>query len=148
MSNLIKQCSVQETLNTQTCNINYEGFTTFEELINIVIKDTKVNTNLISDGYHTFGELYEHRIALWIALCRVYSELATHTGYEVWKTRVHSDNSVWEGWFILGITAKGKQLTYHLPDSKWDECDFEPIEKAPEYDGHTPEDVLERIKNL
>lgn len=118
------------------------------QLLNFIIKENGIDTNLVSDGYHTFGELYEHRITLWIALCRAYSELATYVGYEVWKTRVHSDGSIWEGWFILGITAKEKQLTYHLPESKWNECDFELIDKAPEYDGHTPEDVLERLKNL
>ena len=26
-----------------------------------------IDTNLISDGYHTFGELYDHRFALFLA---------------------------------------------------------------------------------
>lgn len=27
------------------------------------------NAGEVSDGYHTFDELYEHRVALFIALC-------------------------------------------------------------------------------
>jgi hypothetical protein len=44
---------------------------------------------------------------------------------------------------------KGSQITYHLPTSKWDECDFAiTLDKAPEWDGHTSNDVLERIREL
>lgn len=113
-------------------------------------------TNNISDGYHTFGELYEHRITLWIALCKTLlkshnlpSDVSTDT-YYIWRSKLHSDGSSFDGWFVLGIQSKdGKQMTYHLPISKWDECDFaNSAERSPEWDGHTSVDVLERIKNL
>lgn len=40
-------------------------------------------------------------------------------------------------------------ISYHLPLSKWDECAFaNEFEKAPEWDGHTSNDVLERLKQL
>lgn len=120
---------------------------TKEEAINRIIKD--VDTNLISDGYHTFGELYEHRITLFIVLVRHYSTHPKQRG-QIWRSAVHSDGSVWDGWFMLGIGKdKGFQITYHLPMSKWDECSFaETLEIAPEYDGHTSNDVLQRLKNL
>jgi len=117
--------------------------------------------NNISDGYHTFGELYEHRIQLFIALCKTIEEVClfeTEASYgseiksklNTWKSKIHSDGTFFDGWFILGICKeKGIQITYHLPISKWDECDFaKTMEKAPEYDGHTPADILERLKNL
>lgn len=100
-----------------------------------------VDTNMVSDGYHTFGELYEHRITLFMAVCKL-------TKRDVWMTKVHSDGSKWEGWFLLGInTNSGEQITYHLPISKWNECtEFaEMIEKAPQFDGHTSADVLNRL---
>jgi hypothetical protein len=114
--------------------------------INYCIKNNGIDTNKISDGYHTFGELYEHRIVLYIALCR----LLDQTGIEkVWKAKKHSDGSEWDGWFILGIgLPKGSQITYHLPISKWDECGFVELEKAPEWDGHTSVDVLTRLQSL
>ena len=51
----------------------------------------------------------------------------------------------------MGIfKEKGKQITYHLPEKYWEEVsDFASVlEKAPEFDGHTPEDVLERLNKL
>lgn len=117
------------------------------EEINQLIKTSGVDTNLISDGYHTFGELYEHRIDLYVTLCRV---LSWEHNNLVWKTKVHSDGSVWDGWFLLGINkVMGNQLTYHLPMSKWEECAFaETLEKAPNFDGHTSQDVLSRLKSI
>lgn len=110
------------------------------------------NAGSLSDGYHTFDELYEHRIVNYIALCRVlaFSDYGAMDRSPVWRSKAHSDGSVWEGWFILGLfTEAGKQITYHLPDSKWDDCDFaEILGKAPEWDGHTSADVLERLKQL
>lgn len=120
--------------------------------INELIQHNKptVDTNDISDGYHTFGELYEHRIQLYIALCKHYNNIVFVDDGYVWRSKLHSDGSAYEGWFILGIgTAPGRQISYHLPISKWDECAFATErERAPEWDGHTAADVLERLKNL
>ena len=47
---------------------------------------------------------------------------------------------------FLDTQRNRKQITYHLPLSKWEETGFaETLEKAPEFDGHTPDDVLEII---
>lgn len=120
---------------------------TREGIINNLIKKEKVDTNLISDGYHTFGELYEQRATLYIALCRVLCE--TLDRY-VWRSTKHSDKTTQEGWFILGINdSKGIQMTYHLPISKWQETEFaKTLDCAPEWDGHTSNDVLERLKKI
>lgn len=97
----------------------------------------------ISDGYHTFDELYEHRITLYIALCR---QLQSNS----WRTLLHSDGSSFEGWFVLGLNYEGgDQITYHLPIEKWDLCRFAAdLEKAPQWDGHGSIDVLTRISKL
>ena len=117
-----------------------------EEALNILIKDS--DTNKISDGYHTFEELYEHRILLYIALAKAL--IKNYQPINIWRAKFHSDGTCFSGWFILGIgKAKGHQITYHLPNKYWELCDvFETIECAPEFDGHTSNDVLERIKNF
>jgi hypothetical protein len=114
-----------------------------------VTMDGEDATGLISDGYHTFDELYEHRIALFIALCRIFID-ATENPALVWRSKLHADGTMFEGWFILGMdTIYSGQITYHLPLSKWEETSFaETRDKAPEWDGHTPDDVLERLKKL
>lgn len=108
----------------------------------------------VSDGYHTMDELYEHRIALWIAYCKLTYDWIDAEGVRAenmpWRSKLHDDGSEFEGWFVLGIgKEKGKIMTYHLPNIKWDEVSFaETLERAPEWDGHTSADVLERLKNL
>lgn len=129
---------------------------TKEDAINILIKESGIDTNKISDGFHSFGELYEHRIVLFIQLCKRLSSLPgdfiapPHS--QVWRSRFHSDGKLAFGgdWFVLGIGKEsGHQITYHLPIAEWDECKFaEILYVAPEFDGHTPTDVLHRLKNL
>ena len=103
------------------------------------------------DGYHTFEELYEHRHALFIALCRNIEWSSNPTNpddQKVWRAKYHSDGSQYDGWFILGINKeKGKQITYHIPLALWDSTDFATdLGRAPEYDGHTSDDVILRLK--
>lgn len=133
-----------------------------QHITELVVNST--NPGEVSDGYHTFNELYDHRITLWIALLRTIngviklfdSPYMKKDGWDltdvksIWRSKAHSDGSVWDGWFILGTgTEPGKQITYHLPIDRWDECDFaQTLEKAPEYDDHTSGDVLERLKQL
>ncbi len=106
----------------------------------------------VSDGYHTIEELYEHRHTLFIALSRSLSEFSgTYDDKNVWRSKVHSDGKlVYEGWFIMGIRKEpGDQISYHLPISYWEETDFaETLGRAPEFDGHTSKDVLERLKGV
>lgn len=104
--------------------------------------DGRVDSNLISDGYHTFGELYDHRITLYIALCRTLSFTKP-----VWRAQKHHDGSSFDGWFIMGIESEpGKQISYHLPMSRWEQCRFaHTMDLAPEWDGHTSQDVLNRL---
>jgi len=104
-------------------------------------------TGHISDGYHTFDELYDHRITLFIALARMFSRSGE---FPVWRSYRHSDGGCFEGWFVLGVfKEKCKQITYHLPASRWSETDFaEELQRAPEWDGHSSADVIERLKEL
>ena len=121
-----------------------------------------LNNRCDCDEYHTFGELYEHRLTLFIQLCRfMLKDSETAYKYEeprdiyyrngcIWRSQLHSDGTSFNGWFVMGIrTDLGKQITYHIPIDRWDETDFaQTLEKAPEFDGHTSDDVLVRLKTL
>lgn len=108
----------------------------------------------VSDGFHTMDELYDHRIALWIAVCSIVSQVNAlfNTPKDVWRSKNHSDGLPAFGgeWFVLGMgKAAGLQITYHLPIKRWGETEFaETLEKAPEFDGHTSSDVLDRLAKL
>lgn len=101
----------------------------------------------VFDGYHTFTELYDHRITLFIALCRLWHRVEWK--HCIWRSKVHSDGTSFDGWFVLGLgVAPGEQMTYHLPLSRWEETDFAEERVPPEFDGHTSGDVLERLRKL
>lgn len=100
-------------------------------------------TSSTSDGYHTFDELYDHRITLWIALCKEHPKRS-------WRSTLHHDRTSFDGWFVLGMDrGEGEQKTYHLPIGRWPETDFaQELPRAPKFDGHTSADVLDRIKRI
>ncbi len=108
----------------------------------------------VSDGYHTMDELYDHRIELFITLCRKCIDINAEGGMDVnndvWRSKFHSDDSSFDGWFILGIGKETKsQISYHIPMSRWDDTGFaETLDRAPEWDGHSSADVLQRLKKL
>lgn len=112
------------------------------KIINWLIKQLKGNTDGVSDGYHTFGELYDHRIALFRVVC-------ASCDFGVWKSKLHHDGTSFPGWFIAGIgTHKGEQISYHIPMKYWHFWPAQVVKKAPEWDGHTPADVVERLRTL
>lgn len=115
------------------------------------------DTMQVSDGYHTMDELYDHRITLFIALCRVlkndYQIEGGNIYKTVWRSKRHSDGELCFGTgtqYVLGIRRKaGEQITYHIPIERWEETEFaDTLNKAPEFDGHTSQDVIERLKEL
>ena len=117
-----------------------------QKFINKLIDDSKKQyggsfTDHISDGYHTFKELYDHRSKLFIALCRVYPNLT-------WKSSKHADGTMYAGMFIAGISTPMGQATYHFEDAYWNMLDVKVLDTAPVWDGHTSDDAIERILSL
>ncbi len=105
---------------------------------------TEINvadTNLVSDGYHTFGELYQHRCLLWAWIVSAIGG-GSSAGF---KTRKDNNGAEWEGWFIAGLNTTDGQITYHLPIAMWDLVHAQEIERNDRYDGHTSADVVRRI---
>lgn len=95
-----------------------------------------------SDGYHTFGELYHHRAVLFSVIVKAFSDKA-------WKSLRHHDGTMYDGMFIVGIDTPDGQATYHYDiDPYWDMFECRELECAPEWDGHTPAQAIERIGKL
>jgi hypothetical protein len=63
----------------------------------------------VSDSYHTFEELYNHRNLLFIAILNAYPAYG-------WKSRKHHTGERLPGWFIAGLDLPTGPITYHLPD--------------------------------
>jgi len=101
----------------------------------------EVDKGSISDGYHTFNELYYHRMMLFSVICNTYSSLA-------WKSKLHADGTMFDDYFIVGILTPKGQYTYHYELKYWDLFDVDELEKAPEWDGHQPKDVIRLLSLL
>lgn len=94
----------------------------------------------LSDGYHTFNELYDFR--------REYNAALVNSG--VWKAhksyRHHNGELCFGGgWFIVMIDTPFGQISNHYENKYWDEFHCEEKEVADEWDGHTDKEVLNRL---
>ena len=89
---------------------------------------------LISDGYHTFEELYEHRMILFSVILNSNKDIS-------WKSKLHDDGTMFDNYFIVGITTKEGNYTYHYHVDNWDLFDVKELEYAPKWDGHQPSDI-------
>ena len=89
---------------------------------------------LIGDGYHTMDDLYYHRMVLFSVICNTYKDKS-------WKSLKHSDGTMYDDYFIVGVVTPNGDYTYHYHIDHWDEFDVKEIDLAPEWDGHKPEDI-------
>ena len=118
-----------------------EFYNVLMELINEHFKLVdKLRAGEISDGYHTFNELYHHRAVLFSVICNQNKDIA-------WKSKLHSDGTMYDEMFIVGINTPEGQYSYHYDINLWSLFDVKELDKAPEYDGHLPEDI-ERLKSI
>jgi len=96
----------------------------------------------LSDGYHTFNELYHHRAILFSVICNLFPEKA-------WKSKLHDTGDMYEGMFIVGIETPKGQATYHYDiEPYWNMFNVIELDKAPKWDGHTPQEAIDRIATL
>ena len=128
----------------------------------LVSEDEVVDIGELSDGYHTFNELYEFRKVYNAALFNEWAEnLETSSDfgqalfnvpkYNVHKSWRHSDGELCfgGGWFIVSAMLPTGLISNHYKAEDWDLFKIPEVEKALyEFDGHTSEDVLNRLKKL
>ena len=89
---------------------------------------------LIGDGYHTLDDLYYHRMVLFSVICNTYKDKA-------WKSLKHSDGTMYDDYFIVGVVTPEGDYTYHYHIDHWRDFDVKEIDSAPVWDGHKPEDI-------
>jgi len=96
----------------------------------------------LHDWYHSFDELYNHRIKLFLSLCRFAKD-----DHYIRISKYNSDWSQWKWWFVMWINDW--YITYHLPDEYREYCKwlYEEEEKWM-WDWHNSVDVLDRLMKL
>lgn len=115
----------------------------------------------VTDGYHTFGELYHYRAlynAAW--LNELYDSLLDNRdhGYihshhlkawDIHRSWKHSDGKdcFGGGWFIVMVDLPTGQVSNHYEAEYWDLFKIPEKKRASKWDGHTPEEAAERLHN-
>ena len=110
--------------------------------------NTKVDMGEVSDGYHTFNELYEYRMLYNAAL---FNEFAKQGLYDVHKSRKHSDGECPFGdsnWFIVMAELPTGQISNHYEMKDWDKFQIPEKPLANKWDEHSPRDVAERLTSF
>ena len=132
-----------------------------------IFEKTYANSDAIgdlSDGYHTYNELYDFRKLYNAALFNVWGkEIVQHPHwwkhgnplysykFDVHKSKRHHDGELCfgGGWFVVVAMLPTGQITNHYEMKDWDLFEIPEKPKATyEFDGHTPQDVLDRLANL
>jgi len=90
----------------------------------------------MSDGYHTFDDLYYQRLVLFATIVNNNPDIS-------WKSYKHEDGKLCfgGGWFIVGIDTPEGSYTYHYENKYFDMFKCKELETAKHWDGHTDKDV-------
>lgn len=113
------------------------------------MNETEINGET-SDGFHTFNDLYDHRMVLTAALFRALKSEKFAPDAWPWRSVAHhpDDGPIHDGYFIVGTKLDGKSdFSYHYPLDHWSlfsMCTILP--HAPKWDGHTPTDTIEILR--
>jgi hypothetical protein len=71
----------------------------------------------------------------------LFSVICNQNKDKAWKSMLHADGSMYENYFIVGITTPEGNYTYHFNKDYWDKFDIPIRSCAPQWDGHKPEDI-------
>ena len=96
---------------------------------------------MLDDGFHTMEELYLHRHALLMVLMLSNRDMS-------WRAKTQHDGKIYDGYFLAGINLPTGAITYHVPLDYWPILSvpgMRTLDHAPDWDGHTPADVLSRL---
>ena len=108
-----------------------------EEKMKIICEIAGVNEiDDVSDGFHTFRQLYYQRMMLFATIVKLNKDKA-------WKSLRHEDGELCfgGGWFIVGIDTPEGSYTYHYENDFYSLFDCVELERGKHWDGHTEKDV-------
>lgn len=118
-----------------------------EKILNILNMLYEENIELKHQD-HTIDELYEFRLMYNALLFNLWEETGK---YEVYKSKRHDNGELcFDGdyFIVVAMLPKG-QISNHYPMDKWEYFKIPEYEKVKdEFDGHTSQDVLDRLRDV
>ena len=90
----------------------------------------------LSDGFHTFNQLYYQRMMLFATIVKQNHDKA-------WKSLRHEGGELCfgGGWFIVGVDTPEGSYTYHYETNFYSLFDCVELKRGKHWDGHTEKDV-------
>lgn len=118
------------------------GRSVLRELKNEIksLQQEQVDMGEVSDGYHTFNELYYYRMLYNAAFFNLLPKEWVHK-----SKRHHTEECFGGGWFIVMANLPTGQISNHYELKDWDLFKVPEKEFADEWDGHTPQEAAERL---
>jgi putative component of toxin-antitoxin plasmid stabilization module len=126
-----------------------------QKVVNMLPNDQKC---VISDGNNTFDELYKHRNAIFIALCRLISSTQSRSvtssqnleELTVWKSLKNAQGTESNDWFIMGIgTRKEDCIGYQIPKVYWNDTRFaKELTFAIDFGDNSSKKITEKLLQL
>ena len=115
----------------------------YKDTLSVITSLQQEQTDMgeVSDGYHTFNELYYYRMLYNAAFFNllpkewVHKSKRHHTGEECFGG----------GWFIVMANLPTGQISNHYELKDWELFKVPEKEVADEWDGHTPQKAAERL---
>ena len=95
----------------------------------------------VSDGYHTFNELYYYRMLYNAAFFNLLPKRKVHKS----KRHYTGEECFGGGWFIVMAELPTGQISNHYEMKYWDLFHIPEREIAAPWDGHTPQEAAERL---
>lgn len=135
MAEYIERGALYEALTAAAVNDKFKSLGTWAKAICVLHDLPAADVEKMSDGYHTFADLYEQRLVLSAALAK--------NNPHAWKSKRHEDGSVpfGGGWFIMGFDTDEGCYTYHYELKDWNLFQCKELDKGKPWDGHTSKDV-------
>lgn len=126
--------------------LNNKDIEMIQGLLDLYNKEKEKNKKLeegrkngtLSDGFHTYNDLYYQRCVLFATICNMNKEIS-------WKSKRHNDGKKCfdnDDWFIVGIDTPEGCYTYHYEIKYWNLFKVQELQKGKEWDGHTEKDVI------
>jgi hypothetical protein len=136
---------VIEKIHPPTGSISETRFTIRDENNRPCVVSSARSVLIEADEHHTMKELYEYRMLYNAATVNAWTERGAHT----FKSYRHYDGELCfgGGWFIVGILTIEGWVTNQYQDEHWDLFDAPEVDTAPEWDGHTPAEAAQRLRN-
>lgn len=140
---------VIDKIHPPTRSISETRFTIRDEDGHPHIVSAARSVHVERDEHHTMEELYEYRM-VYNAYAAMYFDTMHAKGVKSW---LHADGQPPFGeplgtWFIVGVLTPEGWATNHYKGEHWDLFHVEEHPRGPEWDGHTPAQALERLKNF